>query len=100
MRPPGLHICASQSPLRTPGLKDISSRDGCVAQARSPWRGWHHRDDQQFKFPPLPGDRDPSSGHALPDLPPHCRYRPGTLSEVLTEHYGHAHPEMLGLASR
>ena len=27
-------------------------------------------------------------------------YRPGSLSEVLTEHYRRAHPEALGLASR
>ena len=27
-------------------------------------------------------------------------YRPGTLSEVLTEHYRRAHPEALDLASR
>lgn len=26
-------------------------------------------------------------------------YRPGTLREVLTEHYGRAHPEVLDLAS-
>jgi hypothetical protein len=27
-------------------------------------------------------------------------YRPGTLSEILTEHYRRAHPETLGLVSR
>jgi hypothetical protein len=27
-------------------------------------------------------------------------YRPGNLSEVLTEHYRRAHPEELGLPSR
>ena len=27
-------------------------------------------------------------------------YRPGTLSEVLTEHYRRAHPEALGLHAR
>jgi len=27
-------------------------------------------------------------------------YRPGSLSEVLTEHYRRAHPESLGLRSR
>jgi hypothetical protein len=27
-------------------------------------------------------------------------YRPGTLSEVLTEHYRRAHPEVLGAPSR
>jgi len=27
-------------------------------------------------------------------------YRPGTLSEALTEHYRRAHPEALGLPSR
>jgi hypothetical protein len=27
-------------------------------------------------------------------------YRPGKISEVLTEHYRRAHPEALGLSSR
>jgi hypothetical protein len=27
-------------------------------------------------------------------------YRPGSLSEVLTDHYRRAHPEALGLSSR
>jgi hypothetical protein len=27
-------------------------------------------------------------------------YRPGSLSEVLTEHYRQTHPELLGLPSR
>jgi hypothetical protein len=27
-------------------------------------------------------------------------YRPGTISEVLTEHYRRAHPEALGVSSR
>jgi hypothetical protein len=27
-------------------------------------------------------------------------YRPGTLTEVLTEHYGRVHPEVLELAPR
>ena len=27
-------------------------------------------------------------------------YRPGAISEALTEHYGRAHPEALDLASR
>jgi hypothetical protein len=27
-------------------------------------------------------------------------YRPGNLSEVLTEHYRRAHPEVLGIPSR
>jgi len=27
-------------------------------------------------------------------------YRPGSLSEVLTEHYRRVHPEVLGLPSR
>jgi hypothetical protein len=27
-------------------------------------------------------------------------YRPGSLSEVLTEHYRRAHPEALGIPSR
>ena len=58
------------------------------------------RGDEQFKFPPLPCDRYPSSGHALADLPPHRRLRPGNLSAVLTGHYRRAHPETPGLRSR
>jgi len=46
-----------------------------------------------------PGDRHPSSGHVTRCQI--CRrtvaYRPGSLSEVLTEHYLRAHPEALGL---
>ncbi len=41
--------------------------------ARGMKRGWHNRGNEQFKYPPLPGDRHPSSGHPLPDLPPHRR---------------------------
>jgi hypothetical protein len=33
----------------------------------------------------------------LRDLPPHRGVRPGRLSEVLTEHYRRAHPEVLGV---
>ena len=60
------------------------------------------RCDEQLKFPPLPCDRYPSSGHALPDLSPHRRLparEPQNLSTVLTEHYRRAHPEALGLPS-
>ena len=67
---------------------------------RSLWRGWHHRGDEQFQFPPLPRDR-----YHLPVT--RCRichrtaaYRPGNLSEVLTEHYRQAHPEALALPSQ
>src|SRR5258708_14239340 len=42
-------------------------------RARSLRRDWHHRGNEQFTFPPLPRDHYPSSGHALPDLPPHRR---------------------------
>ena len=58
------------------------------------------RGDEQFKFPPLPGDRHPASGHALPDLPPHRRVPARDLSEVLTGHYRRARPEALSLPSR
>jgi hypothetical protein len=34
---------------------------------------WHHGGDEQVQFPPFPGDRNPSSGYPLPDLPPHSR---------------------------
>ena len=43
-----------------------------VAQGQCGGAGIMRR-DEQFKFPPLPGDRHPSSGHALPDLSPHRR---------------------------
>ena len=44
-----------------------------VADARSVSLAWHHRGDEQVRFPPFPGERYPSSGHPLPDLPPHRR---------------------------
>jgi len=44
-----------------------------AVQARSPLPGWHYRSDEQARFAPLPGDRHPAAGHALPDLPPHRR---------------------------
>ena len=44
-----------------------------AAHARSPSPDWHHRSDEQVQFAPLPGDRNPAAGHALPDLPPHRR---------------------------
>ena len=51
-----------------------------------------------------PSRRFPVTVTQLPVTRCHiCRrtvaYRPGTLSEVLTEHYRRAHPEVLDLAS-
>ena len=34
----------------------------CARGTESLWRGWHHGGNEQFKFPPLPGDRYPASG--------------------------------------
>lgn len=42
----------------------------CASAAHGPGI---NRGNEQFKFPPLPCDRCPSSGHALRDLPPHRR---------------------------
>lgn len=39
------------------------------------------RDDEQCKFPALPCDRHPASGHLLPDLPPHRAVQARELSE-------------------
>ncbi len=49
--------------------------------------------------------RSPMTVTRLPVTPCQiCRrtvaYRPGNLSEVLTEHYRRAHPEALGIPSR
>jgi hypothetical protein len=44
-----------------------------VAQGKVTRRCWHHGGDEQFRFPPLSCHRHPTSGHALPDLPPHGR---------------------------
>ena len=56
--------------------------------------------NEQVIFPPFPGDRHPAAGHPLRDLSRAVAYRPGSLSEVLTEHYRRAHPEALGSPSR
>ena len=54
----------------------------------------------KFTFPPFPCDRT----HLPVTRCEICRrtvaYRPGSLSEVLTEHYRRAHPEVLGVPSR
>ena len=56
--------------------------------------------NEQVTFRPLPRDR-----YRLPVT--RCQichrtvaYRPGSLSEVLTEHYRRAHPEALGVPSQ
>jgi hypothetical protein len=48
-----------------------------VADARSVSLDWHHGSDEQVQFPPFPRDRYPSSGHALPGLPPNRRVPAG-----------------------
>ena len=74
-----IHLCgltkeSQESTYRVPVSTTRSCRAACVWHtARSLRRGWHHTGDEQFTFPPLPGDRYPSSRHALPDLPPHRR---------------------------
>lgn len=35
--------------------------------------GWHHGGNEQITSPPLPRDRHPSAGDAMPALPPHRR---------------------------
>lgn len=71
-----------------------------VADAGSVSLDWHHGSDEQVQFPPFPV--------TVTQLPVTrcqiCRrtvaYRPGSLSEVLTEHYRRVHPEALGPPSR
>jgi len=54
--------------------------------------------DEQVKFPALPRDRHPSSGHPLPDMPHRTiAYQPGQASDALTGHYRQAHPATPGL---
>jgi hypothetical protein len=71
------------------------------AQARSLRLGWHHG-GQMSKSP---SRRFPVTVTQLPVT--RCEichrtvaYRPGRLSEVLTEHYRRAHPEVLGAPSQ
>ena len=64
-----------------------------VDRTRSaPGGAGRHRGNEQFKFPPFPRDHYRSTGHALSDFHRTIAYRPGNLSEVLTEHYRRAHP--------
>lgn len=56
--------------------------------------------DEYATFPPLPGDRYPPAGHPLPDLDRTLAYRPGNISEVLTEHYRRDHPEAFGILAQ
>src|ERR1019366_10719881 len=68
-------------------------------QAHSGWAGIIEA-NEQVTFPPLPV--------TVTQLPvTRCQichrtvaYRPGSLSEVLTEHYRRAHPEALGIPSQ
>jgi hypothetical protein len=74
--------------------------DRDLRQERSVSLDWHHGGDEQVQFPPFPVKvtRLPVTRCQI------CRrtvaYRPGSLSEVLTEHYRRVHPEALGLPSR
>jgi hypothetical protein len=67
-------------------------------RARSPRLDWHHR----CQMSKSPSRRFPVTVTQLPvTLCEICRRtvacRPGRLSEVLTEHYRRAHPEVLGV---
>jgi hypothetical protein len=50
-----------------------SSREECAWHRGRSSGSWHHRGDEQVKFPSFSCDRHPASGCALPDLRPHCR---------------------------
>jgi hypothetical protein len=54
------------------------------------------RGAEQFKFPPLPGDRHPSPVTRRQICHRTVADRPGNLSEVLTGHCRRAHPETPG----
>jgi hypothetical protein len=56
--------------------------------------------DEENKFALLPGDCDAASVTCCQICHRTVAYRPGNLSEVLTEHYRRAHPEALGIPSR
>jgi hypothetical protein len=90
-----LDIYAKQ--LRTGNARICrESRVRANTEPRSPqWAGIMEA-NEHFTFPPLPSDRHPVAGHPLPDLRPYPAYRPGNISEVLTEHYRRAHPEAFG----
>ena len=90
----------------------LTPLDGAVRYAARRERGGQHRarrghcgatgtigGDEQARFPALPRDLHPASGHPLPDMPPTVAYRPGKASDALTGHYRQAHPETLGLPS-
>jgi hypothetical protein len=69
-------------------------------RARSPRLGWHDR-----KMSKSPSRRFPVTVTQLPVTRCEvCRrtvaYRPGRLSEVLTEHYCRVHPDVLGVPSQ
>jgi hypothetical protein len=49
--------------------------------------------DEHATFLPFPGDGYPSAGGPLPALRPHLAYRPGNISDKLTEYYRRAHPK-------
>ena len=71
-----------------------------VAYSKITPAGWHHRGDEQSRFPPLPCDRYHLPATRCQICHRTVAYRPGTLTEVLTKHYRRAHPETLDLGSR
>jgi len=83
-----------QRTLLTRGVRGREHR------ARSPGGPGIIEANEQVTILPVPCDRYPASGHPLPECHRTVAYRPGTLTEVLTEHYRRAHPETLDLASR
>ena len=56
--------------------------------------------NEQLKFTSFPCHRHPASGHRCEICQRTMAYRPGALSEALTEHYRRAHPEALGLPAQ
>jgi len=85
-------------------------RDRAGAQRpdeETPGRGQVTPGQQQRQMSKSPSRRFPVTVTQLPVQVTRCQichrtvaYRPGNLTEVLTEHYRRAHPEALDLASR
>ena len=53
--------------------------------------------DEYATLPPLSGDRHPSANHRCQICDRTLAYRPGTISQALTEHYRRVHREALGV---
>jgi hypothetical protein len=65
-------------------------------QSRSLWHGRQDGSDEYATFSPLPGDVTHLPITRCQPCDRTLAYRPGNISEVLTEHYNRAHPEALG----